>query len=118
MPQIYGFIIGFLVGIVFVYLLWPKKAGDMPAKVVEEPGLLETQAKEKEENISRIVEFFTVQHGPVSNKDIQDLLGVSSATATRYLEELEKEEKIHQVGDSGAGVFYETERVGKIIEDN
>ncbi len=33
--------------------------------------------------------------------------GISEATATRYLEELEKEGKIKQVGKTGAHVFYE-----------
>ena len=33
-------------------------------------------------------------------------LGVSDATATNYLEELEKEGKIKQHGDTGRGVFY------------
>lgn len=44
--------------------------------------------------------------GRVSNNDIEKLLGVSDATATRYLDELEKEGKIHQVGTSGRSVFY------------
>jgi len=38
---------------------------------------------------------------------VENLLLVSDATATRYLDELEKEGKIKQVGKTGKGVFYE-----------
>jgi len=42
-----------------------------------------------------------------TNDDIQRILGVSDATATRYLEALEKEGLIRQVGGKGRGVYYE-----------
>lgn len=35
------------------------------------------------------------------------MLGISDATAERYLNELEKEGKVRQVGGTGSGVFYE-----------
>jgi len=42
----------------------------------------------------------------VMNNDVQKLLTVSDATATRYLEELQKEGKIIQQGITGKWVFY------------
>ncbi len=42
----------------------------------------------------------------VFNDQVQTALGVSDATATRYLDELEKEGKIVQVGSAGRGVIY------------
>lgn len=42
----------------------------------------------------------------VNNNDIEKLLDVSDGTANKYLNELEKEEKIEQVGVSGRGVYY------------
>lgn len=42
----------------------------------------------------------------VNNDEIQKLLGVSDATATNYLSELEKENKIQQIGEEGRGVYY------------
>lgn len=46
-------------------------------------------------------------HGSdITNDDVQKALGVSDATATRYLDELEKSGEIVQVGSTGAGVSY------------
>jgi len=45
--------------------------------------------------------------GPeVSNDTVETALGVSDATATRMLDELEKSGDIVQVGDTGRGVTY------------
>ena len=44
--------------------------------------------------------------GGITNDEVQVLLGVSDATAERYLEKLEKEGKIAQVGESGRTVSY------------
>jgi len=38
--------------------------------------------------------------------EVEKLLHVSDATATRYLEQLEKEGKVKQNGRTGAGVLY------------
>ena len=43
----------------------------------------------------------------VTNDEVEKLLHVSDATATRYLQSLEKESKIKQVGVTGKAVFYE-----------
>ena len=48
-----------------------------------------------------------VGDGRVKNDDVQKLCGVSDATATRYLEELEQEKLIKQIGDFGTYVYYE-----------
>ncbi|MBU4142612.1 hypothetical protein KJ590_01245, partial [Patescibacteria group bacterium] len=70
--------------------------------------LIERQAAEKEENKLRIMDFFAGAPGnKVVNDDIEKLLGVSDATVTRYLDELEKEGKIRQVGQTGRYVYYE-----------
>lgn len=42
----------------------------------------------------------------VTNDEVEKLLHISDATATRYLSALEKEGKIKQVGRTGAGVAY------------
>ena len=42
----------------------------------------------------------------ITNDEVEKLLHVSDATATRYLSALEKEGKIRQVGRTGAGVVY------------
>mgnify|MGYP001559050988 FL=1 len=42
----------------------------------------------------------------ITNDDVQKLLESSHATATNYLDELQKDGKIVQNGDIGRGVFY------------
>lgn len=73
------------------------------------PELVQRQAKEKAEHKAKILESFGMaQDGNVriSNDDVQKLLGVSDATAERYLDELEDEGKLKQVGKTGQSVFY------------
>lgn len=43
----------------------------------------------------------------ITNDEVEKLLRVSDATATRYLQTLEKEGKIQQVGVTGKAVWYE-----------
>lgn len=43
----------------------------------------------------------------ITNDEVEKLLHVSDATATRYLSALEKEGKVKQVGKTGAGVTYQ-----------
>mgnify|MGYP001557787354 CR=1 FL=1 len=43
----------------------------------------------------------------ITNDEVEKLLHVSDATATRYLSALEKEGKIKQVGKTGTGVVYQ-----------
>lgn len=42
----------------------------------------------------------------LSNTEIRKALGVSSRTAVRYLDELEKEGRVEQVGKAGHAVTY------------
>jgi predicted HTH transcriptional regulator len=42
----------------------------------------------------------------ITNDEVEKLLHISDASATRYLSALEKEGKIKQVGRTGAGVAY------------
>lgn len=43
----------------------------------------------------------------LTNEDVQKLLRVTNRTARRYFDELEKENRVKQVGEVGRGVFYE-----------
>lgn len=63
------------------------------------------QTKRKEENKEKILVLFQTKE-TVTNNDIEKLLGVSDATATRYLSELEQEGKLVQIGKAGRGVEY------------
>ena len=63
-------------------------------------------ARGREENLQKIRELFSTRER-LANNDIENILGVSDATATRYLDELEKEGYIRQVGKTGKFVYYE-----------
>jgi hypothetical protein len=69
-------------------------------------GLIEKQAKEKERNKMKIMRLFE-KKDTIKNNDVERLLFVSDATATNYLDELEYEKKIKQVGKTGYAVYYE-----------
>jgi Fic family protein len=67
----------------------------------------EQATKEKAENKQKIMEFFgTSLNHEATNNEIEELLEVSDATATRYLDELEEEGLIEQVGKTGHAVYY------------
>lgn len=57
---------------------------------------------EKQEKILELIR----EKGEITNNDIENALGVSDATATRYLDKLEKEGKIVQIGREGRFVKY------------
>lgn len=67
---------------------------------------LSEQSKKKAENKESVLKMLS-EKGRVTNDDVENLLGVSDATATRYLDELEKEGKVRQVGVTGQAVYYE-----------
>ena len=77
--------------------------------VVQSKGLEEYNqklAERKEKLKSQILELFSGKK-EITNSDVGDALAIPSRSAVRYLEELEQEGKIRQVGDVGRGVRYE-----------
>ncbi len=85
----------------WVWYLMHKKAKDK-----EMPELMRLQAEKKQEHKQKILELLC-QKERIANDDVEGLLSVSDATATRYLDDLEKEGKIRQIGDRGGYVYYE-----------
>ncbi|PIP27643.1 MAG: hypothetical protein COX30_00805 [Candidatus Moranbacteria bacterium CG23_combo_of_CG06-09_8_20_14_all_39_10] len=69
-------------------------------------GINEKRTREKNERKEKILAFLKAK-GKVTNNEIEKLLGVSDSTVTSYLDELEKESKVRQVGQIGQGVYYE-----------
>lgn len=55
--------------------------------------------------MTKIEEFITDKE-KVTNDDIEKMLDVSNTTAGRYLQELEEQGKITQVGATGKFVYY------------
>jgi predicted HTH transcriptional regulator len=47
------------------------------------------------------------QRGKITNNDVERMFcGMSDSTAGRYLNDLEKEGKLKQIGEHGRGVYY------------
>lgn len=59
----------------------------------------------KRKKLDKILEALNTK-GKITNDEVEKLLHVSDATATRYLSALEKEGKIQQVGKTGKAVEY------------
>lgn len=68
-------------------------------------GFVSERAKKKAQNKEEILEFLRKSE-KITNNDIEKLLDVSDATATRYMNELEKEQKVRQIGKTGKYVYY------------
>jgi predicted HTH transcriptional regulator len=103
MKQILIFILG--VGVGYLAAKWNKKdAKQEPER--EKENLIQKQARDKAENKQKILDLLETQ-GKLTNNQVEQTIGISDATATRYLEELEKEGKVKQVGVTGKDVFYE-----------
>lgn len=62
-------------------------------------------ASQKEARKQKIIAMFQKKR-ELSNSEIREALGVSSRTAVRYLDELEAEGKVEQVGKIGHAVIY------------
>ena len=78
-------------------------AGTLIDKPLDYPR--DKQTERKVENKEKILQFLR-EHGQIQNNDVEKLVGVSNASAERYLDELEKEGKLTQHGVIGQGVFY------------
>ncbi|OGD66756.1 hypothetical protein A2442_01375 [Candidatus Campbellbacteria bacterium RIFOXYC2_FULL_35_25] len=59
----------------------------------------------KNKKLNKIMSLFE-SNSNISNSDVQKLLRTTKRSATRYLNILEKEQKIIQVGNAGRGVKY------------
>jgi hypothetical protein len=59
----------------------------------------------KRKKLDKIMSLF-LENSKITNDEVEKLLHVSDATATRYLSQLEKEGKVKQNGKTGKGVSY------------
>lgn len=63
------------------------------------------EASKKDKRKEQILALLNEKSG-LSNLEIRKALGVSSRTAVRYLDEMEKEGKVEQIGKIGQAVTY------------
>lgn len=100
MALIFIFFAGILVGSIVVYLLMSGKKTSGGIAVYADQ-----RSNEKQNRKERIITALK-EKGTIANNDVEKLLNVSDATATNYLQELEREGKIEQIGDQGRFVHY------------
>ena len=63
------------------------------------------QVAKHKENLGKIAGYLSTKT-QITNEEVQKLLGVSDATAVRYLDELQAQGVIEQVGVTGQSVYY------------
>jgi len=100
-PTVIYTIIGFLVGVGLV-LVFSRSAKE---KVVGICKVAFGRSDKKRENKNKILELLK-EKGEMSNSEIRETLGVSRNTVGRYMDELEREGKVEQVGVVGQNVCY------------
>jgi Fic family protein len=97
-----------IAGIIAVALgYWLGKRKSLNETRVKQKSLIEKQAEEKKLNLEAILGLMESGNQPLTNNHVEQMLGISDATAERYLQELENEGLVRQVGNTGRDVFYE-----------
>ena len=101
-PKVAAFLAVFVLAAFGVYCF---VVGDGSAVSVSAPADNPQKAEERQERLKIILELAKVK-GSVSDHEIAQALGVSDATASSYLKQLEMETKLTQIGNSGSYVIY------------
>jgi len=102
-------IILIIIGIAIVVILLMKKTRESAVGICQtalDQTIRKNANKEKALAFIQDKAHSTSSGQGVSNEEIREYLGVSRRSVIRYLDELEKEGKIEQVGDIGRGVVY------------
>lgn len=60
---------------------------------------------QKETRKERVLELLR-EHGELGNAELREHLGVAGRTVVKYTSELERENKVEQMGNTGRGVVY------------
>ena len=92
-----AYIITFIIGFALGWILSAQK---------RKVSFISKQKRQKELDKETIYGLLETNH-PLTNNDVEAMLGISDASATRYFDELEKEGKVRQVGKTGRHVHYE-----------
>lgn len=102
-PKVAAFLAVFVLAALGVYCF---AVGEQHAVSAPKPAATDPQqAKERREHLKIVLELAKVK-GSVSDHEIAQALGVSNATASSCLKELEMQGKLTQIGNSGSYVIY------------
>ena len=102
-------IIGVVVAVSFLFWVAKRESKKYGTNAGEElvgicVSAIET-ASQKEVRKQRVLAMLQKKNG-LSNADIRKALGVSSRSVVNYMDELEKEGKVEQIGKVGQSVTY------------
>lgn len=92
-------ILGLAIFILLVLLAWQRGR-----QRIIRANLIRAEQKEK---AKAMILKILAKKKKITNDDVENLLGISNTSAWRYLDELEKEGKIKQVGRTGRSVYYQ-----------
>ena len=98
------FIFGIIIG-AFGMWLWSRNRQQQPAEM---SGLARHQQQRQAAKTKalEIILAHATEHGEITNEKVEELTNVSDATATRYLQELEDQGQLTQIGTVGPKVRY------------
>ena len=101
-------LVGALVIIIFSVLHSPtrNKANQATQDFIGVCAVALERTSKKEARKAKILEFLS-EHEEMGNEDIREALGVSARSVVNYMNELEAEGRIKQVGVTGRSVTYQ-----------
>lgn len=100
MALIFIFFAGIIIGALAVYLLLGKRKTSGGIAVYADQ-----RSNEKQNRKERIITALK-KNDTITNNDVEKLLNIADSTATNYLQELEQEGKIEQIGTQGRFIHY------------
>lgn len=105
----WGLVVGIGVSII-ACLIWQKikkPVGEAPQG--QEATNFNPKVEVKQENIAKLENFIARKQAgeKITNDEVQGYLNISDKTATRYLDDLERQGKIRQIGGAQKDTYYE-----------
>lgn len=97
---------GAVAGLIIGYFIWGRKDSSPTAQNDDDGDLIYQKEAEKAANLEKLKSFIAGKD-KITNDEVQALLNVSDATAERYLDEIEHQGLIKQVGKTGIKTYYE-----------
>lgn len=91
-----------IIGIVIIVFLLRQKTREKVVGICATAIGVDAKKRERKE---KVLELFA-SRGSLNNSDIREALGISDRSVIRYMDELEKEGKVEQVGPTGRSVTY------------
>jgi len=104
-----GFVVAGIAAYIYVAYFWPQSDKSNPDGVNNPSGSDANASKKRdmEESLAKLEKHIAGMSGKIKNNDVEKLLGVSDATAERYLQEMENRGLLKQIGTTGKHTHYE-----------